>query len=207
MLHQVPLLPQPEAKAAIIKALPDVPLSPDHILLIRKEAKYQAFLTLPIEHAQKVCHLKELTIGNERVFIRKWFEGFQVFVGGVPESLTVKDVTNYIEGQFGKVIKTEEVLPHEGSKVRFKHLYLQFERDEDAEKCLFSTKKLTVNKADLLRVARAYSYGENEETDKRLFLKVLGAANEDPEPIEAAVNVMFHRRRTTSGRKGNCGRR
>ena len=48
VLHQVPLLPQPEAKAAIITALPNVPLTADHILLIRKEAKYQAFVTLPV---------------------------------------------------------------------------------------------------------------------------------------------------------------
>ena len=108
-----------------------------------------------------MCQLKEIIIGNERVFIRKWFEGFQVFVGGVPESLTGKEVGAYIEGQFGNIVKTEEVLPHEGSKVKVKHLYLQFRKDEDAEKCLFSSKKLIINKAEL-RVARAYAFGENE---------------------------------------------
>ena len=182
VLHKVPQLPQLEVKTAIIKALPEVPLSTENILLIRKETKFQAFLTLPIQHVEKVCQLKELNVAGEKVFIRKWFDNCQVFVGGVPETIPVKEVENYMESHFGKVLKTEEVLPHEGSKLRFKHLYIQFQSDDDAEKCLFSWKKLIINDAEL-RVARAYHHGENEETDKRLFLKVLGASNEEPELI------------------------
>ena len=158
VLHQVPLLPQLEAKVAIVKALSQVPLSTDDILLTRKEGKYQAFLSLPLQQAEQLCQLKELTVASERVYVRKWFDGFQVFVGGVPETMSAEEVGAYIEGEFGHVAKTEEVMPHEGSKMKLKHLYIKFEKDEDAEKCLFSGKKLVINKAEL-RVARAYAYG------------------------------------------------
>lgn len=100
-------------------------------------------------------------MAGEKVFIRKWFDDCQVFVGSVPEAISVKDVEAYMESHFGKVLKTEEVLPHEGAKIRMKHLYIQFQRDDDAEKCLFSSKKLVINDAEL-RVARAYHHGENE---------------------------------------------
>lgn len=39
-----------------------------------------------------------------------------------------------------------------------------------------------------LRVARPYAVGENEETDKKLFIKVV-AGNDDSEEMEIALNV------------------
>lgn len=88
-----------------------------------------------------VCARKELQIAAEKVYIRKW-QDFQVFVGRLPEGAALEEVKATLEGQFGRIVAFEEVLPHEGSKGKLRHLYLQFEHAEDAEKCLFSTQKL-----------------------------------------------------------------
>ena len=64
--------------------------------------------------------------------MRKWFDGFQVFIGSVPDSMPGNFVKQWIEKEFGAVVRIEEVLPHEGSKSYLKHLYLQFQRDADA---------------------------------------------------------------------------
>lgn len=66
----------------------------------------------------------------------------------------------------------EDELPHEGAKSKVRHCYIRFQREEDAEKCIFSAKKILV-KGSELKVARAYAMGENEDTDKKLFLKVI----------------------------------
>lgn len=79
------------------------------------------------------------------------------------------------------------MLPHEGSKNKFRHLYLQFERAEDAEKCLFSNVKLSAKNYEL-RVARAYGFGENEETDKKIFIKVV-TTPENAEEMETTISV------------------
>lgn len=93
-----------------------------------------------------------------------------------------------VEAQFGKVARYEEVLPHEGSKNKLRHLYLQFQRAEDAEKCLFSSQKLVVKNQEL-RVARPYAFGQNEETDKKIFIKVVSSPDNLPE-METAINVL-----------------
>jgi hypothetical protein len=51
-------------------------------------------------------------------------------------------------------------------------------------------------------VARPYAVGENEETDKKLFIKVV-AGNDDSEEMEIALNVLFGVCRTTSEIKGS----
>lgn len=51
-------------------------------------------------------------------------------------------------------------------------------------------------------MARPYAVGENEETDKKLFIKVV-AGNDDSEDMEIALNVSYGLFRTTSGIKGS----
>ena len=41
-----------------------------------------------------------------------------------------------------------------------------------------------------LKVARAYAIGENEDTDKKLFLKVISQI-EDLEDLERTINVFL----------------
>lgn len=81
---------------------------------------------IPSEKVTEVCNIKELNIANEKVFVRKWFSNYQVFVGRLPESLSSEEVRAGIQSQFGNITKYEEVQPHEGSKNKFRHLYLQF---------------------------------------------------------------------------------
>jgi hypothetical protein len=127
VLHQVPALPEGELRAAIVEALPEAALNAQAILLRRKEDRYQAFIMVASSQINAVCARKELLLAGEKVFIRRWFSGYQVFVGRLPEGLSLEEVTAAIAGQFGKISRFEEVLPHEGSKNKFRHLYLQFE--------------------------------------------------------------------------------
>jgi hypothetical protein len=48
---------------------------------------------------------------------------------------------------------------------------------------------LTVKNQEL-RVARPYAFGQNEETDKKIFIKVVSSPENLPE-MEAAINVLF----------------
>lgn len=143
---------------------------------------------VPSSQSGAICARKELQLASEKVFIRRWFSGYHVFVGRLPEGVTLEEATAAISSQFGRITKFEEVLPHEGSKNKFRHLYLQFERQEDAEKCLFSIQKLVVKNHEL-RVARPYAFGENEETDKKLFIKVVSSANSS-EDLETTITVL-----------------
>lgn len=126
MLHQVPVLGEGEVKALIMRLLPGACLRTQDILLRRKEGKYQAFLMVPSSKVEEVVALKELSYNNDKIYLRKWYSSYQVFVGRLPESLSLKDVISSISGQFGPILKYEEVQPHEGSKNKFRHLYLQF---------------------------------------------------------------------------------
>lgn len=126
VLHQVPVLPELEAKALIIRLLPQATLRTEDILLRRKEGKFQAFVMVPSSKVEEVCDIKELNSGNDKIFVRKWYSNYQVFVGRLPEALSLEDVTTAISSRFGNIIKYEEVQPHEGSKNKFRHLYLQF---------------------------------------------------------------------------------
>jgi hypothetical protein len=70
-------------------------------------------------------------------------------------------------------VTVNEGQPHEGAKQKLRHCFVQFEKDEDAEKCLFNQKKVIV-KGEEVRPSRSYGFGENEETDKKLFVKIEG---------------------------------
>lgn len=204
VLHNLPVLPEAELRALVVQALPEAALSAQDILLRRKEERFQAFLMVPSAQLAAVCARKELQLGGEKVYVRSWHD-YQVFVGRLPEGVSLEEVTASIEGQFGKIARHEEVLPHEGSKSKLRHLYLQFERPEDAEKCLFSTQKLVVKNYEL-RVARPYAFGENEETDKKVFIKVVSSP-ENSEEMETTINVLDISLRTTSGGRASCARR
>lgn len=201
VLHNLPLLPESELKALIISTLPEHALSPNNILLRRKEDRQQAFLMLPSTQATAFCGRKELQLGGEKVYVRRWYSDYQVFVGRLPEGVSLEEATSVIAAQFGKIRRFEEVLPHEGSKNKFRHLYLQFENQEDAEKCLFSPQKLIVKNYEL-RVARSYAFGENEETDKKLFIKVVSSP-ENSEDLETTISVAYISLRITSVKKGS----
>jgi hypothetical protein len=187
ILHQVPLLPGLQAKTLIIESLPLLQLSPEHIQLLRKEGKYQAFVMMPASKAKELCDLKEVALGKHRVYVRRHYNGFQVFVSRLHEQLTAEDLKTTLSAEFGAVAEIEILLPHEGAKNRWRHCYIRFEKDEAAEKCLFSAKKILVRGQDL-HVARAYTIGQNEETDKKLFVKVVGPSD-DNEEVERVLNV------------------
>ena len=56
--------------------------------------------------------------------------------------------------------------------MKLKHCYVQFDKDADAEKFLFSYKKLKVKDFEL-RPSRAYGMSETDDTDKKIFLKIV----------------------------------
>ena len=58
VLYEVPLLPEQEVKGLIIKALPQGDLSPQHVVLRKKEGKYQAFVMVPSAKAQQILAQK-----------------------------------------------------------------------------------------------------------------------------------------------------
>lgn len=126
VLHNVPVMPEAELRALIAQALPEAALAAPDILLRRKEDRLQAFLMVPSNKAAAICARKELALAGEKVFVRRWFSDYQVFVGRLPEGLSLEEATGAIAGQFGKIARYEEVQPHEASKNRFRHLYLQF---------------------------------------------------------------------------------
>jgi hypothetical protein len=204
VLHHLPHLPEPDITALLTQALPEARLAPQHLLLRKKEDSFQAFLMVPAEHADAICARKELLIAGEKVYIRRWHD-YQVFVGRLQEGLSLEEVKSALEAQFGKIARLEEVLPHEGSKNKLRHLYLQFERAEEAEKCLFNPQRLVVKNQEL-RVARPYGFGQNEETDKKLFIKVL-SSGDNLQEMETAINVRRRLLRTTSAGRASCARR
>lgn len=142
ILHHIPFLPELEAKALIIQSFPQLHLNSSDIQLLRSGDKYQAFLIVPATQLAEICDLKEMAFGKDKIFIRKGFTNFQVFVSKLPDGLTSEEVKASLEAEFGKVLKVEEVQPHLGAKNKFRHCYIRFENDEDAEKCLFSSKKI-----------------------------------------------------------------
>jgi hypothetical protein len=84
VLHQVPVLGEAEVKAVIMKLLPEASLRSEDILLRRKEGKYQAFVMVPSGKVEEVCAMKEVTYNQEKIFLRKWYSNYQVFVGRLP---------------------------------------------------------------------------------------------------------------------------
>lgn len=89
--------------------------------------------------------------------------------------------------------------------MKLRHCYIQFAKDEDAEACLFSYKRLKVKEIEL-KPSRAYSMVETDETDKKLFLKVT-SQQDDQDDLERTINVLPSLVRNTSARRASCARR
>lgn len=58
VLHHLPLLPEAEIKTLLAEALPEAQLTPQDILLRKKEDRYQAFLMAPAQHAHSIASKK-----------------------------------------------------------------------------------------------------------------------------------------------------
>lgn len=129
MLYQVPLLPELEVKTLIINSLPQLHLSLEHIQLRKKESKFQAFLMVPASQVEEICALKELTVGKEKVYVKRFYTETQVFIGRLPDTLPIEDIRASLEAEFGKIVKAIEGQPHEGARVKLRHCYIQFLRD------------------------------------------------------------------------------
>lgn len=58
--------------------------------------------------------------------------------------MTNDEIIKFLEAEFGKVEDKKEGHSHEREKSKFRHLYIQFTSEDDAEKCLFAPKKLMI---------------------------------------------------------------
>jgi hypothetical protein len=92
VLYQVPLLPELEVKSLIIASLPTLKLSLEHITLRNKDGKCQAFIMVPSSKVDELCSLKELPIGKEKVYVKKYYIDAQIFIGRLPETITTEDI-------------------------------------------------------------------------------------------------------------------
>ena len=92
-----------------------------------------------------------------------------------------------MEKVVGKVAKIHEGQPFEESKSKFRHCYIQFVDDADAETCIYFPTPIIVNGSEL-RPSRAYAMTEGDETDKKLFLKIMSQVI-DQENLENVLNV------------------
>lgn len=106
VLHNIPVLPEAELKGLLLQGLPEAALTPQNILLRRKEDRFQAFLMVPSGSLETICAHKELQLAGETVYIRKWHD-FQVFVGRLPEGAALEEVKATIEANFGKIARYE----------------------------------------------------------------------------------------------------
>lgn len=205
VLYEVPFLPELEVKSLIINALPQAELTIKDIILRRKENKYQAFLKVPSSKVQQICSLKDFTINKEPVCIKRSFTDAQVFISRIPDSIAIEDILGFLENKFGKIAKYHEGQPHEDVKPKLRHCYIQFEKDEDAEKCLFSYEKLKIKEYEL-RPSRNYGVSENDQTDKKLFLKITSQVD-DQEDLERTLNVRYLISSNTLERRVNSGKK
>ena len=79
--------------------------------------------------------------------------------------------------QFGSIDEVQITQAHafenDPSKVVNRHCYVKFHSDDDADKCLFHPKHSIGNGE--IKVARTYRIGEHEDTDKKIFVKIMPA--------------------------------
>ena len=129
-------------------------------------------MMVPSSTVDQICTLKTLLINKEAVTIKKPYTEAQVFIKRIPDTLSIEEVRTNIEAEFGKIAKIHEGQPFEETKSKFRHCYIQFVNDQDAEKCIFHPKPI-VAKGSELRPSRTFAMTEGEETDKKLFLKIV----------------------------------
>lgn len=73
------------------------------------------------------------------------------------------------------------------------HCYIRYQDDESAEKCLFFEGKHSIKNKDDLKVVRAFKIGQNDETDKKLFLKISPVVQFDAPKLEKYFNGYFRK--------------
>ena len=119
--------------------------------------------------------MKEIKIANQIVPLKKCFPHHQIYINKLPDNFNREDIEKHF-GKYGKIVSIE-LLQAEGAyeikeKSNINHCYIRFEKAEDAEKCLFTEDRHSIKNKDDIRVVRAYKIGQNDETDKKLFLKI-----------------------------------
>lgn len=67
---------------------------------------------VPSDKVEQICAKKELNVAGEKVFVRRWFCDYQVFIGRLPEGLSLEETIAAISARFGKITRYEEVQPH-----------------------------------------------------------------------------------------------
>ena len=87
---------------------------------------------VPQDKVDSICLMKVVTINKENVIIKKPFTEAQVFIGRIPDAVSIDDLRTKVESEFGKITKIHEGQPHEETKSKLKHCYIQFEKSEDA---------------------------------------------------------------------------
>lgn len=87
---------------------------------------------VPSDKVEEICILKTVLINKESVTIKKPFTEAQIFIGRIPDTLLIDDIRASIESEFGKIVKIHEGQPHEETKSKLKHCYIQFSNQEDA---------------------------------------------------------------------------
>lgn len=71
-----------------------------------------------------------MVINKENIIIKKTYFDAQVFIGRIPDTLTIEEIRGYLEAEFGKISWIHEGQPHEEVKTnKLRHSYIQFEKD------------------------------------------------------------------------------
>ena len=71
-----------------------------------------------------------------------------------------------------------------------RHCYIKFRNEEDVNKCLFYPKHQFDSFLEI-KVAGTYGIGENEESDRIIFIKITPRVQQSSENMEAQLNVRF----------------
>lgn len=96
-LYQFPQQSELEVKSLIIKALPQAALTPQHIFLRKKEAKFQAFVMVPANKVSDILAQKSVIINKENIIIKKTYFDAQVFVSRIPDNVTMDEIKTHLE--------------------------------------------------------------------------------------------------------------
>ena len=121
---------------------PEGKFDANKIVLSKKDNKYNAYAQTTEEHEEKLLNLTDIKVAGKTVPLKKCFPNHQIYINKVPDNYTKEEITKYFSN-FGKILNVE-LFPAEGNwenakeKSNTNHCYIRFEKDEDAEKCLFA---------------------------------------------------------------------
>lgn len=140
--------------------------------------------------ANEVCQKKELKVAGEIINVRRYFSDFQIFINKLHDDITRDKVAEYFS-RFGKVkdvaITEAHTQEHDHTKPANRHCYVKFANEDDVDKCLFEPKHQINNYPDI-KVVRTYRIGENEESDRKIFIKIVPQVQKT-EDMEKWLNV------------------